>query len=319
MDWLRRPKGDPARLAAVADSLDGLSVGDALGEQFFGWRHDVDDLRSGWLPDGPWGWTDDTCMAATLAAHVVAHDGVDQDRLADGFVRDFDISRGYGFGAVALLHEIRTGTPWRVAARSSFGGGGSYGNGSAMRVPPLGAWYAGDLAAAAEAAALSAEVTHAHPEGVAGAIAVAVVTAYVAGHRGSGVVPSAGAVLEAALAHTPDGDVADGLAHARSLVGAPMIDVAPVLGTGQGVSCQDTVPFVVWAAATSLADYVGAIELCIEGRGDVDTTCAMVGGIVGAFTGIGSRDDGGTPVRGVPLHWLEQREPLPRSVRRLRP
>src|SRR5262245_24425657 len=52
-------------------------------------------------------------------------------------------------------------------------GPGSWGNGAAMRVAPPGAFFAGDPAEAAWQAALSATVTHTHPEAVAGAIAAA--------------------------------------------------------------------------------------------------------------------------------------------------
>jgi hypothetical protein len=75
---------------------------------------------------------------------------------------------GYGAGAVVILHQIRDGVPWRQAAAAAFGGQGSCGNGAGMRVAPLRAYHADRPAAAAEEAIKSAEVTHAHPEGVAG-------------------------------------------------------------------------------------------------------------------------------------------------------
>ena len=48
----------------------------------------------------------------------------------------------------------------------------SYGNGSAMRVIPVG-WWASSLEQAAELAKRTAEITHNHPEGIKGAQAVA--------------------------------------------------------------------------------------------------------------------------------------------------
>jgi ADP-ribosylglycohydrolase len=55
-----------ARGALAADSLAGLSVGDALGAQFFVPGTTADDL-----PAAPRPWTDDTeeacCLVATLA------------------------------------------------------------------------------------------------------------------------------------------------------------------------------------------------------------------------------------------------------------
>src|SRR5205809_620904 len=47
------------------------------------------------------------------------------------------------------------------------------GNGGAMRVAPLGAYFADDLERCVAEALASSLVTHTHPEGVAGTIAVA--------------------------------------------------------------------------------------------------------------------------------------------------
>jgi ADP-ribosylglycohydrolase len=48
----------------------------------------------------------------------------------------------------------------------SFGGNGSFGNGAAMRVAPLGAYFAADPDRAAAEARLQAEITHSHVEGM---------------------------------------------------------------------------------------------------------------------------------------------------------
>jgi ADP-ribosylglycohydrolase len=50
---------------------------------------------------------------------------------------------------VVILHRIRDGVPWRQAAGEVFDGTGSCGNGAAMRVAPLGAWFFDDLDRAA--------------------------------------------------------------------------------------------------------------------------------------------------------------------------
>jgi len=74
-----------------------------------------------------------------------------------------------------VLRPIREGGDWRALAAGLFDGSGSRGNGAAMRVAPLGAFHANDPAEAAHQAALSASVTHTHPE--AAAVAVAAVHA----------------------------------------------------------------------------------------------------------------------------------------------
>lgn len=57
---------ESTRLACAADSLAGLSVGDALGAQYFMVGRSVDDLLRGTVPDPVWEWTDDTEMACSV-------------------------------------------------------------------------------------------------------------------------------------------------------------------------------------------------------------------------------------------------------------
>jgi ADP-ribosylglycohydrolase len=76
--------------------------------------------------------------------------------------------------------------------------------------------------------------------------------------------------------------------------------VAAVLGCGRRTSAHDTVPFTLWAAARHLGNYEQAFWSTAQAGGDVDTTCAIVGGIVA------TRADGAPP-----QEWLERTEPLP--------
>ncbi|MGO4649746.1 ADP-ribosylglycohydrolase family protein [Nocardia sp. 2YAB30] len=116
-----------------------------------------------------------------------------------------------------------------------------------------------------------------------------------------------GELLEAVEPYLIDGRTANGVRRARQLLGRSVTEAAYELGNGAKVSAQDTVPFTLWAAATFLDDYPAPVTACIEAGGDADTTAAIVGGIVAAHTGIGSRDD----IRGIPEQWLSAREPLP--------
>ncbi len=289
------------------DSLNGLSVGDALGAQFFVPGRLVADLVRGQTPDGPWEWTDDTEMACSIVAELRDHRDIDQDRLAMNFAQRCEPYRGYGGGAVVLLHRIRDGVPWRQAARELFDGQGSCGNGAAMRVAPLGAFFSGDPDEAARTAIRSAEITHAHPEGVLGAVVVAVAAALAGSARRTGIRPAPGELLEALEPYLVDSAVRRGVRRARRLVDADVAEAAYELGNGQRVTAQDTVPFTLWAAATRLHDYPAAITACVQAGGDVDTTAAIVGGIVATYTGVGSRAD----TVGVPADWLARRESLP--------
>lgn len=289
--------GVDSRERAV-ESLWGLAVGDAFGEGFFGppWivRRRIERRE---LPPAPWRWTDDTAMAVSLVRVLTQVGRVDQDALAGAFGAAYraDPDRGYGAGMRRLLPRYREGGEWRELATGVFPGG-SFGNGAAMRVAPLGAFFAGDPERAAAEAALAAEVTHAHPEGVAGAVAVAAAAALT-----SHGTPGAGAFLARVLDHVPPGEVREGVARARELGSdAAVRRAARVLGSGSRITARDTVPFVLWSAARRLDRYEDALWETVAGLGDRDTTCAMVGGIVAAGTG---RD-------GIPRAWLEATEPV---------
>ncbi|MFD4443823.1 ADP-ribosylglycohydrolase family protein [Nocardia sp. NPDC058519] len=304
MGWRRR--ADPAigRVELMLDSLDGLSVGDALGAQFFIMGRSLPNLRSGSPPPGPWDWTDDTEMACILVAELRRHQHTDQDRLAAGFARRFSPERDYGHATVTTLRRIRNGTHWQEAAAAAFEGQGSCGNGAAMRVAPLGAYYCDDPQRVVTEAVRSAQVTHMHPEGVIGAVAVAIAAGQAAHARRTQNLPTATEFLTAVLDRLEPGETTRGVRRARTLLGTTIVEAAHELGNGSRVKAQDTVPFALWVAATYLDDYPAAVTACIEADGDIDTTCAIAGGIVAAYTGAAT----GT---GLPEAWLAAREPLP--------
>jgi ADP-ribosylglycohydrolase len=54
-----------------------------------------------------------------------------------------------------LLPKLASGANFQVEAPALFGGQGSFGNGAAMRVAPLGAYFADDLAQVVAQARLS--------------------------------------------------------------------------------------------------------------------------------------------------------------------
>ncbi|MFI6154306.1 ADP-ribosylglycohydrolase family protein [Kitasatospora sp. NPDC051170] len=296
-------------LAAARNSLEGLALGDGFGERWFPLfrspRVAVREIRARRVPvEAAWHWTDDTAMALSVFGVVATYDAVHQERLAEAFGRSYarDSARGYGHGMHLLLPELaKEPGSWRARARALFDGEGSLGNGAAMRVAPLGAWFCGDLEEAAEQAALSAEVTHSHPEGIAGAVAVALAAALAARGR-TEPGPEGGELLTQVADLTGPGRVRDGLRRAAEVPGGTEAwRAADLLGNGQRISAADTVPFALWSAAHHLDSLTDALWTTAEGLGDVDTTCAITGGVVAARTGLAE----------VPGDWLYLREPLP--------
>ncbi|MEV8315710.1 ADP-ribosylglycohydrolase family protein [Streptomyces sp. NPDC059900] len=285
------------RLARALASLRGLAVGDALGSQFFV-PANYPLLKRREAPPGPWQWTDDTEMACSVFAILVRHDRIDQDALALSFAEHHDFDRGYGPAVNRLLRLVREGGDWRELASALFKGQGSWGNGAAMRIAPLGAWYADDPEQATHQAEISAYPTHQHREAVVGAMAVAAAAALAADPAGP---PAPKALLDGVIDLVPRSAVGAGLRRARDMLDyGDAATVAAVLGCGRRTTAHDTVPFALWSAARGLGAFERAIWSTAQVGGDMDTTCAIVGGVVAS-------GEGGAPSG----EWLEQTEALP--------
>ena len=289
------------RVERMKLSLTGLGLGDALGEMLSYQAHSAPArLAANHLPAGPWFHTDDTEMAISICAVLKCHGSIDQDALAKRFARRFerDPERGYGKMTRIQLREMMAGASWRETAPSAFSGQGSMGNGSAMRVAPLGAYFADDLPRCSDQARASSVVTHTHPEAVAGAIATAVAAA-MAWRLEEAHAPNPDAFFNAVLDQTPESEVRRRLLLAAEIPPDEQVEqVARFLGKGDAVTAQDTVPFCLWMAAHHSHDFVTALGKTISVGGDCDTNAAIVGGIVALSAGLG----------GVQNDWLLARE-----------
>jgi ADP-ribosylglycohydrolase len=137
----------------------------------------------------------------------------------------------------------------------------SWGNGSAMRVSPVG-WYGNTLDEVMAEAQKSAEVTHNHPEGIKGAQA------------------AASAIFMARTGSTKDEIkkfITDTFGYNLE---RKIDDIRPHYEFD--VSCQGSVPEAIIAFLES-TDFENAIRLAISIGGDSDTIACITGGIAEAF------------------------------------
>ncbi len=292
------PRDERTQRALI--SLEGLSVGDGWGEQFLGHEEEViERIAARRWPPGPWPYTDDTEMALAVVEVLAAGGEVEESQLARAFVRRFVAhpERGYGAGTAGLLQQLRRGAGWQETSAAAFGGQGSRGNGSAMRAAPVGAYFADDPGRIAQEARRSSVVTHAHPDGIAGAVAVALAAAHVWRTRDEAATAAGDGLFAAVIERCPSGDTREGLVRAAALGAVSAEEAAARLGSGKRLLASDTVPFALWCARHKLDDFAEAMWTSVAGLGDRDTTCAIVGGIVALRA---------EP----PRRWLESREPL---------
>jgi poly(ADP-ribose) glycohydrolase ARH3 len=128
-------------------------------------------------------FTDDTQMTLCVAEWLASEPKLDGKTLLQRFCRAYEPWRHYGPGARMILEAFPTaGDKWPDLATAMFPQG-SYGNGSAMRVAPVGLFLHNDLPGILKLARTSSVVTHSHYLAVQGAAFQA--SAVAAGARGA--------------------------------------------------------------------------------------------------------------------------------------
>jgi poly(ADP-ribose) glycohydrolase ARH3 len=163
--------------------LLGLAIGDALGGRFEAQsaaairkRFPTPEALFASPTEELW-YTDDTQMAIGVAETLAARGEIIEETLCQAFVANYTPSRGYGQGARAVLEAMEEGRDYRAVAER-YHPGGSFGNGAAMRVAPVGLFFRDDPERLKEQARLSALPTHRHPLGIEGAQLLALGVAF---------------------------------------------------------------------------------------------------------------------------------------------
>jgi len=283
-------------------SLLGLSIGDAFGETFFGPIEIISDrVINRTLQEGTWFFTDDTVMGIGVYNILRRFETIDQDQLAKEFADNYmaDNYRGYGATAQRILRDISEGAYWMEASSGVFDGMGSAGNGAAMRSGPVGAYFYENTEEVIKQAKLAAEVTHSHPEGVAGAIAVALAACICTRYRVNGQSLSADNFYDFIINNMPASEVKAKIQKAKKLpANYDIRTIVSVLGNGTNLTAQDTVPFALWCVANHSDSFSEAIWTGISALGDRDTIAAIIGSIVVLSAGPDS----------IPQQWISQAE-----------
>ena len=268
--------------------LLGLAVGDALGGHFE--AQDPEWIRARYPapadlianpPSAPWHYTDDTQMAIGVAEALLKDGAIVERSLCEAFVSNYDASRGYGRGARIILEALREGQDYKHWTNELFPGG-SYGNGAAMRVAPVGLFFHDDLDRVWEQARLSSLPTHVHPLGIEGAQLVATAVALCA--RGSGMDKTR--LLDELRGRCKTDEFRSRLDQAASAQTPD--DLLPM---GNGIAAQDSAATAIACFALWSHSYEQTIANAILLGGDTDTIAAMAGGISGAHLGAAAIPD----------------------------
>jgi ADP-ribosylglycohydrolase len=191
-------------------------------------------------------FTDDTVLTVAVVDAIL--NGGDYEEPVCTWARAFP-DAGYGERFFDWAHSTKR-QPYN-----------SWGNGSAMRVSPVG-WAFDTLEETLTQAKKSAEITHNHPEGIKGAQA------------------TAGAIFMARTGSSKQ-EIKDYIEKSfGSNLHRTVKEIRPDYHFD--VSCQGTVPEAITAFLES-RDFAHAMRLAISLGGDTDTLACITGGIAEAF------------------------------------
>ncbi|MBX3413311.1 MAG: ADP-ribosylglycohydrolase family protein [Pirellulales bacterium] len=262
--------------------LLGLAVGDALGAHFEGQSPEHIAARFPSVralienrPPGEIWYTDDTQMTIGVAETLLACRAIKEAVLCQRFAENYLPQRGYGRGARVVIEAMLKGQDHKFWAEELFPGG-SFGNGAAMRVAPVGLLFRRDHDELWHQARLSSLPTHVHPLGIEGAqlIANAVALATIS-HPFERVE-----YFEALASRCQSVEFSGPLRRAAQVKTA--LDLALF---GNGIQAQSSVVTAIASFGLTPDSYEQTIGNAILLGGDTDTIAAMAGAISGAYLG----------------------------------
>jgi ADP-ribosylglycohydrolase len=178
---------------------------------------------------------------------------------ADTILNNGDYLKNYQKYFHLYPHRGWGGTFKKMASAGDLKPYDSYGNGSAMRISPVGWAYDTAEEVMAEAKR-SAEVTHSHPEGIRGAQGIAM-------------------AIFCARQEMSKYDIKKAV---EVIVGYDLSQPLHKLPKEFDVSCQGTIP-ICMAIFDESESYEEAIRMAVLQGGDVDTNACIVGGIAEAY------------------------------------
>ncbi len=313
----------PKRKSAV---LIGKAIGDSLGMQFETKKWNDPAIMtwdgkaygsSDFHKLGPGQWTDDTGMALALTEGLLDKNfsgggwiddgptpGFFPKRTAANYLKWYTGAtfRGAGQTTRKALENLKNGAPWYESGEL-----GALGNGTAMRVAPLGVFYKDEPSKILKYAKLDAIITHDSHEAQQGSIAIAMaISLLLNGVKKEEILESIKRVLDPSrvldnlnliAANKTIYDTLKNKEYNPELDrnGGNRIISQLILGNKYTVIEAVARSFYVFVATRSFPE---AMELAIRGGGDTDTVAAMVGALCGAHYGL----------EGIPESYIKQVE-----------
>ena len=263
----------------------GSAIGDAMGELAFQYP-ERDKLIAVAERVAELRYTDDTAMAIGLATSLVIKGNLEEHHLGETFQGNFEKEpwRGYAAGPPTIFSLVRSkGISYLEAAQMLFAGKGSFGNGAAMRIVPLGLLFHNSRQIY-ELACKSAEVTHAHPIGKDGAAIQALAVAQAMkldSTKEFHPEEFVGYLID--FARTSD--IREKLELLKKLLNEDVLPLTAAKELGRSVAVQESLPFAIYSFLRFPSSFEDCLYCAIMHGGDRDTLGAMAGAISGTYLG----------------------------------
>ncbi|MBA7505265.1 ADP-ribosylarginine hydrolase Tri1 [subsurface metagenome] len=268
----------------------GCLIGAAIGDGLGAWREgrkiaNKEDIASLAERVEELAYTDDTHMTIGVVESMIQSRGFDGEHMAQTFIKNYEAEpwRGYGPGPLRVFRMIKSGEPWDSAANKIYRGG-SFGNGSAMRVAPIGLLYSNNPAKLREIAYKSSSITHSHELGKEGAALQAHAVALALNTPSDEEIDREAFLLK--LQNFAQTQLyKEKIANTKELLGEQ--DKAKVVAVlGNGIEAPRSVPTAIYCFLKQPKSYKDSVIYAISLGGDTDTIASMAGAISGAYLGI---------------------------------
>jgi ADP-ribosylglycohydrolase len=294
----------PSRRNAFEGALVGLAVGDALGYPAEFHRRaailraygpeGIHNFVSAGDPGGsrhpPGTYTDDTQMSLAVAEALIEFGGGDLDTLMRGMAARFatwsvspENDRSPGTTTMTACDRLVSGVNWREAGVPN-----SKGCGSAMRVASIGLFFWRNIPRLLETARASSLITHGHDAAIEGAAAAALLVGLAMSKRNPEEMFKT--LMEECAPRSPDLKAC--LEKLPQLLEADPAEALSARGLGEGWVAEEAVVSAMYCFWRAPLDFQASVLLAVNTDGDSDSIACIVGGISGAFNGLGAIPEG---------------------------
>ncbi|MEE9400061.1 MAG: ADP-ribosylglycohydrolase family protein, partial [Dehalococcoidales bacterium] len=237
-------------------------------------------------------------MTIGVAESLITCGGFEGPHMAERFISNYSQEpwRGYAPGPPQVFRRIKSGEPWNRAAAHVYPGG-SFGNGAAMRVAPVGLFFWDRPAELVEKAYQQSRITHCHVLGTEGAILQAMSVALAVAENQNEPLDTQSFISQLSGFATED-VYRTKIAKFDTLLKNPGDRRAVVNQLGHGVEAFNSVPTAIFAFLANPRSFASAVTYAVSLGGDTDTIASMAGAISGAYLGSDA----------IPAGWLRQLE-----------